>query len=417
MASVGVDALPAEVESQLETVGPRELAIGLLTFENAATVATVTAAVRAGLEKHFGDVSAVLINVDAGSSDATPDRVKESGLTTVCTRLEAPMTERAAVPFHGIPGRGAVLRLAWAIARRVQAHALVLLEADVTSVTDEWIERLARPVLDGSADVVVPVYARRRYDGTITNLLLAPLVRALLGRRLHQPLGGPAALSARALERTIDDQPRPSPREATDLWVAGVAIAEGLNVRQAWLGQRRVESRRRTTDLPGMMAQAVGGVFTLMERLPALWFDVHGSAPMPAVGEPPGVLDDGPVVDVGRLVEAFQRGVRDLVPIWESMLAPETLGDVLSLDTGDVGRFRFPDEVWARVVYDAALGHHYSVIHREHLLRALVPLYLGRTAAFILATRGRDATGDPALLERVGATFERQKPYLRDRWR
>lgn len=417
MASTAADTLPPEVESQLQDVGMRELAIGLLTFENAATVDTVNAAVRAGLEKHFADIPVVLINVDAGSSDATLERVKEAGVAMVRTRLEAPVAERATVPFHGIPGRPAVLRLALAIARRLQARGLVLLEADVTSVTDEWIGRLAKPVLDGEADVVTAAHSRRRFDGTITNLLLAPLIRALLGRRLHQPLGGAVALSARALELTLEDAPRPSPREATDLWVTGLAIAEGLNVWEAWLGPRRVESRRRTTDLPGMMAQAVGGVFALMERLPALWFDVHGSAPVPTVGEPAGVLDDGPVVEVDRLLDAFQRGVRDLLPIWESVLAPETLGDVLSLEAGDRGTFRFPDDVWTRVVYDAALGYHYSVIHREHLLRALVPLYLGRTAAFILATRGRDAAGDGAILERVGAAFERQKPYLRDRWR
>ncbi len=409
--------MPPEVEAQLQPVGGCELAIGLLTFENAATVGPVTTAVRSGLEKHFAEIPLLLINVDAGSSDSTVERVKEVGVPMVCIRLEASVAERATVPFHGIPGRGAVLRLAWAIARRVGARALVLLEADVTSVTDEWLDRLARPVLDGAADIVVATHARRRYDGTITNLLLAPLVRALLGRRLHQPLGATAALSARALELTLRDQARPSPREATDLWIAGVAIAEGLNVWEAWLGPRRVESRRRTTDLPGMMAQAVGGVFTLMERLPTLWFDVHGSASLPAVGEATPVLDGGPLVDVDRLVDAFQRGVRDLVPIWEAVLAPETLGDVLSLETGDPGSFRFPDDVWARVVYDAALGYHYSAIHREHLLRALVPLYLGRTAAFVLATRGRDAAGDRAVLENVGVTFEQQKPYLRDRWR
>jgi hypothetical protein len=417
MATAALDTLPPEVEDQLREAGTCELAIALLTFENAATAATVTAAIRTGLEKHFAGVPVVLVNVDAGSADATADRVTEAGLTMVRARVEAPVAERAAVPFHGVPGRGAVIRQAWAIARRLRARALVLLEADVTSVTDEWIDRLARPVLDGVADVVVAAHARRRYDGTITNLLLAPLVRALFGRRLHQPLGGPTALSARALELTLEEQPRPSPREPTDLWLAAAAIAEGLNVWEAWLGPRRVESRTRTTDLPGMLAQAVGGVFTLMERLPALWFDVHGSLAVPTVGEPSGFLDDGPLVDVGRLVEAFQRGVRDLVPIWESVLAPETLGDVLSLESDDVGRFRFPDDLWARIVYDAALGHHYAVIHREHLLRALVPLYLGRTAAFILATRDRDAAGDQAVVERVGTAFESEKPYLRDRWR
>jgi len=64
---------------------------------------------------------------------------------------------------------------------------------------------------------------------------------------------------------------------------------------------------------------------------------------------------------------------------------------VLSLEADDPERFRFPDDLWARVVYDFALGHHWSVVYRDHLLRSLVPLYLGRTAAFVLATRRRDA--------------------------
>src|SRR5439155_897763 len=80
-------------------------------------------------------------------------------------------------------------------------RAVVVLEADVTSVNGEWLERLVRPALEQGADLVMPVHARHRYDGTITNLVLAPLVGALLGRRLHQPLSGPRAYSARLLER------------------------------------------------------------------------------------------------------------------------------------------------------------------------------------------------------------------------
>src|SRR2546427_12065877 len=80
------------------------------------------------------------------------------------------------------------------------------LEADVTSAADEWLERLLRPVLEQKADLVVPVYARHRYDGTLTNLVLAPLVRALFGRRLHQPLAGAAALSARLLDRRSEER-------------------------------------------------------------------------------------------------------------------------------------------------------------------------------------------------------------------
>src|SRR3989475_8083022 len=58
--------------------------------------------------------------------------------------------------------------------RRLGAGCFSRLEADVTSAADEWLERLLRPVLEQKADLVVPVYARHRYDGTITNLVLAP---------------------------------------------------------------------------------------------------------------------------------------------------------------------------------------------------------------------------------------------------
>jgi hypothetical protein len=56
-------------------------------------------------------------------------------------------------------------------------------------------------------------------------------------------------------------------------------------------------------------------------------------------------------------------------------------------------------------------------VHRDHLLRSLVPLYLGRTAAFVEATAARDAAGTEASLESVAAAFERLKPYLVARWR
>jgi hypothetical protein len=411
------EALAPDVLERIDALAPRPLAVAVLTFENAATVVQVAGVARDALEKHFPDLPALLLNVDAGSADETRARIRSAGVPVVEITHAAPASERASVPFHGVPGRNLALRAAFAAARRAGARALLVLEADVTSVSEDWIARLARPALDGEADLVLAPHARRRYDGTISNLLLAPLTRALVGCRVRQPLLGAGALSARALEHALAAPRWPSPRESIDLWLIGGAATAGLALREVWLGPRRVESRTRTADLPGMLAQAVGGIFALMEREPSLWLDVQDSVPARTGGDVPGPVDGGPLVDVGRLLEAFQRGLRDLMPIWEYVLAPETLGDVVSLGEASATAFRFPDEVWARVIYDAALGYHYGVMHREHLLRALVPLYLGRTGAFILATRARGAAGDGAALDAVGAAFEAEKSYLRDRWR
>ena len=408
---------PAEaVRAEIDRLAPVDLAIGLLTYNHAETVGTVLDAVGAGLARYFPAARSVVIAADAGSSDATLERVAGAALPTIVTKHEAPAGERVAVPFHGVPGRGAALRTTFDVAQRLGARALVVLEADVVSIIPEWLERLAGPVLDGKADFVAPAYARHRWEGTISRLLLSPLVRALYGRRLQQPFGGQQALSARLVEHLLI-HPKWSWQgtDVSDLWITGTAIADGFAVWEAWLGRHLVRSRTRTSDLPAMIAQTLGATFTVMERHGDLWLEVLGSEPLPMMGEPAPLDSESMTVDVAGMLEAFRLGVRDLTSIWELILAPETLADVLTLDDGD--RMRFPDDLWARVVYDFALGHHYSVVHRDHLLRSLTPLYLGRTAAFVLATREVDAAASEGRLDMVGAAFERQKPYLVEHWR
>ena len=233
-----------------------------------------------GLARHFPTLKAALVVSDAGSSDATRERAAAGGLATIVTEHEAPAGERVAVPFHGVPGRGGGpahdvrdrppagrARARAAGGRHDLGHA-------------EWIPRLAGPVLDGKADFVAPAYARHRYEGTISRLLLSPLLRALYGRRLHQPLGGQQAFSARLLEHLLINPKWPrTGGDVSDLWITGTAIADGFAVAEAWLGRHQVRSRTRTSDLPTMIAQTVGAAFTVMQRHEDLWLEVQGSEP------------------------------------------------------------------------------------------------------------------------------------------
>lgn len=417
-SEVARDRLDEDVLAQIKRIGPVDLALGVATYNNAATVAGVAEAVRVATEKHFRGMSAAIVNADAGSSDGTPEVLARAGVPCVLAHSEAPLGERAEVPFHGVPGRGEALRTILAVAHRLGARTLVLLEADVTTITDEWPEKLSRPIREEGADWAVAAYLRHRYDGTITRLLLSPLLRALYARRLHQPLSGQQALSGRLVEHLLV-HPRWNwtGRDVTDVWIVGTAIADGFSAWEVPVGAYRVQSATRSRDLPTMVAQSLGAVFTVMDRHEDLWLETRGSEPVPGYGDLPPALTDPVEVDVERMIEAFRLGLRDLTTIWEHIMTPETLGDVLTLDVADPRHFRFPDDLWARVVYDFALGHHYGVVHREHLLRSLVPLYLGRTAAFIVATRNLGAAATEAQVEAVGAAFERQKPYLVERWR
>lgn len=411
-------SLGPEVTARLDVLGHCDIALGVLTYNNAETLGPLLQAALTGIEKHFAGQRAVLVNADADSADDTRAVVAAAGLAAVTIPHDAPAGERVSVPFHGVPGRRAAMRQTLAAAQRLGARVLVLLEADLVSMEPEWMRLLVEPVLEAGADLVSPVYARHRYDSTITNLVLAPLVRALFARRVQRPLAGQQAFSAPLVEHLLGHPGWETVgRDTSDLWMLGTAIADGFALWEAWLGRRVVRSRTRTTDLPAMVAQTLGSTFTLMDHHPGLWTETHGSEPLPAVGRavPPSVT---PVeVDVGRMIEAFTLGLRDLTGIWEQILAPETMGEVLGLEASAGARLRFPDELWARIVYDFGLAHHYNVVHREHLLRSLVPLYLGRTAAFVLATREGSAEASESATEAVGAAFENQKPYLVERWR
>src|SRR5438874_6711698 len=301
---------PAEAgRAEIDRLAPVDLAIGLLTYDHAETVGTVLDAVGAGLARYFPAARSIVIAADAGSSDATLERVAGTALPTIVTGHEAPAGERVAVPFHGVPGRGAALRTTFDVAQRLGARALVVLEADVVSIIPEWLERLAGPVLDGKADFVAPAYARHRWEGTISRLLLSPLVRALYGRRLQQPFGGQQALSARLVEHLLI-HPKWSWQRAdvSDLWITGTAIADGFSVWEAWLGRHLVRSRTRTTDLPTMLAETVGAVFTLMDRHQDLWLEVRGSEPLPTVGAPRAPLVEPRALEVDAMLDAFRLG-------------------------------------------------------------------------------------------------------------
>ena len=124
----------------------------------------------------------------------------------------------------------------------------------------------------------------------------------------------------------------------------------------------------------------------------------------------------GPV-NIARMVSGVRQGVRDLLPLWEVILSPETLGQILALGIQESDEFHFPENLWVQVVYEFALAYHDQVLHREHLLKALTPLYLGQIASFVLDTQRGGTEQVEAAVESLCQRFEAMKPYLTDRWR
>ena len=83
----------------------------------------------------------------------------------------------------------------------------------------------------------------------------------------------------------------------------------------------------------------------------------------------------------------------------------------------DATKFRFHPELWVKTVYEFAFSYHRAVIARDHVVQAIVPLYRGRMFSFFLEHTNSSAEGIESDCEALCMEFERQKPYLVDKWK
>lgn len=434
--------LPAALRDAVEGVGRADIMVGIPSYRNAATIGHVARAAQAGLVQYFPDLRPVLVNADADSPDGTqrvvvetepPDYVESILLVRPRNRLHRISLTYPSV--EGVGGKGAALRTLFEIAAALEVQSLVVVDSDLRSILPEWIELLAGPILKGGFDFVSPLYARHRNDGTITNTVTYPLTRALYGLRIRQPIGGDFGVSNDLVHHYLeqDDWTPAVSKFGIDIWMTTTAVAGGFAICQARLGAKVHDPKDPGADLGPMFSQVLGTILRLTERHADRWLQVRGSHDVPAYGFE-RILEPPPLeVDVVRLLDEFGRGRVAQGDAWDTMLAPETAELVCDLsadaaraaETGSradvprdlrAGAFVFPDEAWARVVYDVCVAAHRTILGVDRLVAALVPLYFGRVAGLLLEVRDMSGEQAEAIVERQARAYELAKPYLVARW-
>ncbi|MGH7348579.1 MAG: hypothetical protein ACREI6_01085 [Candidatus Rokuibacteriota bacterium] len=408
-------ALPDETEAALERLGTADLVVGLATAGPSATASVVATAARAGLDAHFAGQAAAVVHVTQAASEETAAGVAAALGTVRLVQVPA----AAGHPSDGALDWAQAVRTVLTVGRRLEARALVMLNAELSSTTGEWLRGLATPVLKDDFGLVLPLYRRYRYDGTLTQALVVPLMRSLFGRQLAHPLAEEFGCSGAAAD-TFLEQPvwdTDLGRHGLEFWLPASAIQQGLAVGQAVLGTRTAVAAQPPVPLGRTVGRVAGTLFALAEQSEDHWLDIRGSEPVVTFGALPEPLPGGPVVDPERMQVGFVQGVRDLLPVWERILAPDNLGEVLELSDRPLDRFRFPDRLWTRVVYDFLLAYRARVVYRSHAVQSLAPLYLGRAASVILETGARPPATLLQSASRLAGMFEEDKPYLVDRWR
>lgn len=412
--------LDADAARRLAEIGRADIVVGIPSFNNARTIAHVVRAVVAGMARHFPDAKAVLVNSDGGSTDGTRQIVEKAEIGDLAEILVDAVprysTARLVTPYHGVPGKGSALRTIFRIAAELEVTAACVVDSDLRSISTEWVELLLEPISRHGYEFVAPLYARHRYDGTITNTIVYPMTRALYGQRIRQPIGGDFGFSGELAGRFLDHEGWEGPvaRYGIDIFMTTTAVAQKKRVCQAFLGAKIHDAKDPGADLQPMMIQVVSTLFDLMEHYESAWWSIEGSDQTRVFGLPYTVGLEAVNVRLDRLSAIFAQAAAELPAVWESFLSQASLEAIRATARRSVPNLS--DEDWVRILFESAAGYRYRRLPPETLIRSLVPLYLGKVATFVEETRDGSDEAAENRLEQLAQQFEKSKAELRAAW-
>jgi glucosyl-3-phosphoglycerate synthase len=186
------------------------------TIENAVNVATTS------------KFNPEVIVVDAYSSDSTADLAAKAGAIVMRQ------------PEQMFPGKGNAMKAGLREAVRNRAADIVLfLDADISNLTSEWIDKLVNALIQNNCDMSRGFYQRQSRDAAVTKLIARPMLNIFFPELSHfeQPLSGEVCARRQIWERLLEVQGSPD-GWGIDIWFLIETAMRGYHSKEVFLGSK-----------------------------------------------------------------------------------------------------------------------------------------------------------------------------------
>jgi len=409
-------AASEEIKRRIAEIRSADIMVAIPSFNNESTISRVMQVVADGLSSFFGDRKCVLFVCEGGSLDETKNvaRATDIGLTV----------EKIVGTYRGSSGKGNALRAVFYAAIELGVEGCALIDADTRSITPDWVNNLLDPVIYEGYDFVAPFYRRYKYDGTITNLLVYPLVSSLYGKKLRQPIGGDFALSRKMLEMFRKQKVWDGYVEqfGIDVWMTISAITEGAKICQANLGAKIHDAKDPAFSLGPMYMQVLSTLMRSMSRFEDKWKSVVAVEEVKVKGTAVPTDPEPIPISVTRLIEEYVMGMKHFSPLYREILKEENIRSLEMIAGSRVCTpegycdFHIPSDLWARIVYDICVIFNCWKGNTHKLIDLSSPLYFGMVASIANLTRDLSDEDAEDVIEGNLKSFVKEKDYLIKRW-
>jgi glucosylglycerate synthase len=415
-----MDLMPAvspEITAAVSDIGRADVMVAIPAYNNEQTISRVMEVVAEGLSTFFADTRTVLFVCEGGSLDET----KSAALMT-----DVGLTVNKMVgTYRGESGKGNALRAVFNVALDLGVKGCALIDADMRSLTPDWVNNLLAPVVREGFDLVAPHYKRYKYDGTITNLIVYPLITSLYGKKLRQPIGGDFGMSAEFIQMLAKQDVWDSfvGQFGIDVWMTISAITSGVKICQANLGAKVHSAKDPAFSLGPMYLHVLSTMFRSMNKFHDFWSGINAVEEVKIKGTAVP-WDPEPIpISITRLVEEFNLGMAHFSSLYREILSEDTFMRLEQIARSEVCMpdgycdFHMPPDLWARIIYDMAVVFNCWTGNTHKLIDLSSPLYFGMVASVANRTVDLDNNGTEQVVDDILRAFVNEKVYLLERWK
>jgi len=381
-----------------------EFIVSIPSYMEADSISFVAKQVDLGITKHFGNLNSIIINVDNNSEDNTKSAFLSTETITPKHYISTP---------KGVRGKGNNLLnlFKYADKHKDSLKGVVVVDADLRSITPEWIKYLGEPLLIGY-DYVLPRYSRHQFDATITNHICYPLLFSLLGRDLRQPIGGEFGFSPGLMNHWLKQEWSETPQlYGIDIFMTLHAIFGDFMICEAGLGAKI--HKASAPKLGPMFVQVISTLFEILISRQSEWIEAHSVKPKEKKQfglkelAPPQELE----IDMREIKDKLRSEYCSREKILKKYLNEFSFKNLKTMIEHD--HYHLDILMWTQVVFQLLYAYRNSSSKtRKEIIDALMPLYLARTVTFDYQTWRYNANYvEDAILDQAKA-FASQRPYF-----
>ncbi|MBU2579854.1 glycosyltransferase [Patescibacteria group bacterium] len=373
-----------------------EIVVGIPSYNEADSISNVVKVVDEGLVKYFSGRRAVIINSDNNSSDGTSE-------VFLGVKTKTPKIYISTPP--GVKGKGNNFRNLFLKMKELGADATMVVDADLKSITPEWVKCLIEPMMDGY-DYITPIYARDKYDGSITNHLCYPIVYGLLGYDIRQPIGGDFGFSGRMADYWLEQEwTEEVGKFGIDIFMTMNAIKFGAKLGQVDLGFKI--HKTSAPKLDNMFLEVASSLFSFLPKERAA--EIQKPPLVCSISDEEGFsLDDfnqkeSTAREKEEINEKIAVEFKENYSVLKSFI-PEEIRVGLEREFFEEKSFGIDGELWAKSVY-CLLGAFRDGADKKAVLKLLRALFFARRNVFVEEIRGKSYNDLEKIIQREANYF------------